>query len=288
MTNCNTPFITCVDLGGTKLAIANIADGKIIKSHTVPIDASLTKDDFNAFLFNNLTPFVTKACRGICIGVPGLVESDSGFVIEVLNIKHWQNVALKTLLEARFARPVLVHNDANCFTYGIYKSKDYQGYENLVGVTLGTGLGAGLILNGRLYTGKQSAAGEFGSFPYLDGIIEDYCSSQFFKKQGLDGAATYQQAQAGDNHALALFTELGKHLGHALVQVVHAFNPEKVVFGGAIAKSAPLFIDALQQTLLKQLPQSVYNALQIHYTQDTNTALFGAYQLFLDEVATGE
>lgn len=284
MTIKNTPYVTCVDLGGTKLAIANIQNGEIIAFHQVPICADLSKDDFNAFLISEITPFITNACQGICIGVPGLVETATGFVIEVLNIPNWQNVELKTLIESRFKLPALIHNDANCFTYGIYNNAKYCHFDNLVGVTLGTGLGAGLILNSRLYTGKQSAAGEFGSFPYLDGIIEDYCSGQFFKRQGIDGLATFQLAEAGDSNALAIFAELGEHLGNAIVQVVQAFNPEAIVFGGSVAKSAPFFINTLQATLQSKLPPSVFNALQIHYTQDTKTALFGAYYLFQVEV----
>jgi len=286
MTNQASPYITCVDLGGTKLAIANICNGRIISSKRQPINSTLNAADFNSFLIEQLSPFITKSCQGICIGVPGLVETHSGFVIEVLNIPKWHDVALKTLFEKHFKVPTLVHNDANCFTYGIFKHVSYQHFDNVVGVTLGTGLGAGLILNNQLYTGKQSAAGEFGSFPYLDGIIEHYCSGQFFKRQGLDGLATFEQAQAGEAKALNLFSELGTHLGNAIVQVVQAFNPDAIVFGGSVAKSAPFFLPNLQQTLKNTLPPSVFSALQVHYTQDANTALFGAYHLFTSEVMT--
>ena len=281
-------FITCIDLGGTKIALANIGEQGEIKRSKQTIDASLSKQDFNAFLVSSIAEFATEGCQGISIGVPGLVDTTTGYVIEVLNIPDWQEVELKAILEETFNLPVLIHNDANCFTYGIYKQTDYKDNRNLIGITLGTGLGAGLILNGQLYTGNQSAAGEFGSFPYLDGIIEQYCSGQFFKRSNMDGAHTYQQAQLGDSQAVAKFNELGEHLSHAVTQIIQAFNPETIVFGGSVAKSYPLFINSLQQNLTQLVPSSVFNALQINYTQDTQTALFGAYHLFLDEVLSCE
>src|SRR5690606_10392508 len=116
---------------------------------------------------------------GIGIGIPGLVDSSNGIALGLANIPSFQHVELKKFLTGRFSKPVFVNNDANCFAIGVHKYGVGKSFKSLVGITLGTGVGGGIVINGQLYSGLFSAAGEWCSAPYLDHNFEYYCSGKF-------------------------------------------------------------------------------------------------------------
>lgn len=288
--SCHSPYLLCLDLGGTKLAIAKVSQAGVYDKAVIKINPSLSKSDFNAFLLNTISNHLDSNCQGISIGVPGLVDVYSQVVLEVQNIRHWQNVALAKLVSERFTLPCEVNNDVNCFAIGAFYFANPNHYQNMVALCTGTGLGAGLIVHGKLVNGAQSAAGEFGSFSYRDSIIEDYCSAQFFNRLGLDGKTQFDLATRGDEHALGVFKELGQHLAHAVQQIVLAVNPEHIVLGGSIAQSHPFFMPTLKAALTRLLHPTIVEQLTFSIHPDTDLALLGAYQLFnlnkvvLDEV----
>lgn len=273
-------YILCLDLGGTKLAIAKVTGHGVYDKSELTINSFLTKDEFNAFLLTTMASNITPDCQGISIGVPGLVDVQSQVVLDVQNIPHWQNVPLSQLVTERFALPCEVNNDVNCFAVGSFYFANPQHRQNIVALCIGTGLGAGLIVHGKLVNGAQSAAGEFGSFAYQDGILEDYCSAQFFKRLNLDGKQQFERANTGDSAALAVFAELGKHLAHAVQQIVLAVNPEHIVLGGSIAKSHAFFMPSLKARLSQLLHPTIVEQLEFSVYPDTHYALLGAFQLF--------
>lgn len=116
---------------------------------------------------------------GIGVGVPSVVDSEEGIVYNVANIPSWAEVPLKRLLQERFSVPVYINNDSNCFALGVKLFGEGRKYRNLVGMTIGTGVGTGIIINGELYSGQNTGAGEIGSLPYLSHDFEHYCSSGF-------------------------------------------------------------------------------------------------------------
>ncbi|ATC94991.1 ROK family protein [Pseudoalteromonas tunicata] len=272
--------VLSVDLGGTKLSLGYVLAGQVHNKRQLSVPADFEKQAFNDFLLGAIGELYQPNCKGIAIGVPSLVEMSQGRVIETTNILYWQDVPLAQLLTERFNCPVVVHNDANCFAAGEYFGGSFAKNTNLIGVCLGTGLGAGLMLEGRLYTGTHSAAGEFGSFPYQDSIIEHYCSGAFFKHRGLNGKEVYEAAVKGDSSALGLFDEFGKHMAHAISLVVLAFNPNVVVLGGSVSISFPLFIDSLHTTLNKISHPTIVENLHIVASNVSDAALKGAAFLF--------
>src|SRR5690606_24955530 len=112
--------------------------------------------------------------------VPSVVDVDKGIVYDVQNIPSWKEVPLKAIMEERYGVPVQVNNDANCFALGEKYFGQGRDSKAFIGLTLGTGLGAGIILNDKLYAGPNCGAGEFGMVPYLDYHYEYYASGQFF------------------------------------------------------------------------------------------------------------
>ena len=128
-----------------------------------------------------IRPLVSADIKGIGIGVPSVVDVEKGIVYNVTNIPSWHRVPLKDILEDEFEIPVSVNNDVNCFALGEYKFGLAKGMKHVVGVSAGTGLGAGIIVNDHLFNGNNCGAGEIGLLPYLDHNIEYYASGNLFR-----------------------------------------------------------------------------------------------------------
>jgi glucokinase len=201
----------------------------------------------------------------------------------VENIPSWQEVPLKAHLEERYGVDVYVNNDANAFAVGELYFGAGRGYRHLIGLTLGTGLGAGVIIDGRLYSGVNCAAGELGSLPYRDSTLEQYCAGAFFQRAaGQRGEEVFRRAQAGDAAARDLFAEFGRDLGYAVLFVLHAYDPEIVVLGGSISAALPYFEPTLRERLAAYPWPHVVDRLRIVRSDLANAAILGAAALYLD------
>ncbi|MCO7190584.1 MULTISPECIES: ROK family protein [unclassified Pseudoalteromonas] len=288
-------MIVSVDLGGTKAQVARVDEQGVYDARRYSVPATATKSQVNDFITGIVAEQLNTQCCGIAIGVPGMVDLSSGTVLETVNIPAWQDVPLAAQLNAYFSLPVVVNNDVNCFTMGEYcyghhylsGTGLHTPVPNLLGVCLGTGLGAGLVFDGRLYSGRHCAAGEFGSFPYRDGILEHYTSGQFFLKRGTNGAEQALLAQQGDRYAQSLFDEFGSHLGYALAQTLLAFDPDKIVLGGSVSQSYDLFERAMWQSLARQTHPALFKRLEIAVGTLEHAALRGAYKLFQQQLSEG-
>jgi glucokinase len=217
------------------------------------------------------------------VGVPSLVDVDKGIVYEVQNIRSWKKVPLRRILEDRFLKPVYVNNDANCFAVGEKYFGKGRKYRNFVGLTLGSGLGAGIIINNRLYTGRNCGAGEFGTIPYRDAILERYSSGQFFMSQyGLRGDQIYARAKKGNKTALNIFKQYGKHLGDALMIIMLAVDPEAIILGGSVSAALPFFEKPMRERM-KIFPYAhALSRLVIEKSTRPQIAVLGAAALFLE------
>lgn len=271
--------LLCIDLGGTKALVASVVrnEAQQLRQYTVPNQAGV--DQVNAFIMRLIADNLTANTTGIAIGVPSTLDIHSGTVLTTQNIPNWQHVPLKSLLEQRFSLPVVVHNDANCFAFGEYLYGRHHA-NNLIGLCLGTGIGAGFVFNGNLYTGNHSAAGELGNLSYLGGIIEDYASGQFFQRQGIEGKWLAEQAHRGDPFALQQFETFGSHVGHALAQVVMMLNPDVIVLGGSVTHSYHYFKAALDANMQKLLGDTLAQSVRVIPSSLSHAPLLGAYGLF--------
>jgi glucokinase len=216
-------------------------------------------------------------CQGIGIGVPSIVDIERGIVYDVQAIASWKKVLLKDILENHFHTKVLINNDSNCFALGEKLFGKGQEFKHLVGMTLGTGLGAGIIVNNSLYCGSNCGAGEISMLPYKDGILEDYCARHFFiDTYDTEGALVYQKAVLGDADAIEIFRELGRNLSYAVRILMYAFDPEAIFFGGAISESFPFFIDSLRESLRDFPYQNSYARIVLQKSELENAPLLGA------------
>ena len=206
-----------------------------------------------------------------------------GIVYNVQNINNWEEIHLKTILESEFGLPVYIDNDANCFAIGEKHFGAAKAYDNFVGITLGTGVGGGIVQNGKLLLDANCGSGEFGELPYLDTIIEDYCGSHFFtEKHNMTGSEAFEEAMKGDENCIEIFNEYGKHMAVLVKMIVLTVDPQAIVLGGAIAESLPLFEKSMRAELENfPYPNSI-KRLAIHKSILNHSGILGAGALCFD------
>jgi len=270
-----------VDLGGTKLHVARVQGQHIASQSRQLYDANASAEVVLQTVIHGIERHLSPDVKGIGIGVPSVVDPKRGIVYEVANIPAWREVHLKDKIESHFNLPVKINNDVNCFSLGEYHYGNWQDTQDMVCMSLGTGMGVGLILAGKLYTGQTCGAGELGELPYGDSKLENYCSGQFFSRyHGSDGSDVFNRASQGDAAALAIYRTFGEHLAQALSTVLLAYNPQVVVIGGSVSSAYPFFLDSLNEAMKKFPFQSMWKATRVVQSQNLNTPVLGAAALF--------
>jgi glucokinase len=279
----SAPVVVGVDLGGTNVRAGLVAEGRLAEVHSVPVRGRGTEEEVLEDLFSAIDVVMRPDVAGIGAGVPSIIDLKAGIVYDVQNIPSWKKVPLKALLEERYSLPVYVNNDANCFAAGEKHFGKLGPYDSAVGLIVGTGLGAGIIANGRLYSGVNCGAGEFGMLPYLDRNFEAYASGQFFRRvHGTSGRETAARAERGDGPALEIFAGFGRHLGEAVKAICYAVDPEIIVLGGSVSKSYRYFQAALRETFQGYAYSLAKERLRIEVSETENIAILGAAALYFD------
>jgi glucokinase len=270
-----------VDLGGTKVAVGKITAGVLTEQVTGKIDQT-SEDPMDAvrLMGDLIQQLMNEQVKGIGVGVPGLVNRDWGIVYDVLNIPNWKEIPLKALLEEKFKIPVYVDNDANCFAIGEYRYGSLSGHDDFVGITLGTGMGSGIIKNGALLPDAHCCSGEFGTMPYLDGIYENYTSGMYFKmKYGKNGEEVAEKAVAGEPWARQAYREMGTHLGKAIQTIIMSVDPPLVIIGGSVAKARELYEESMWESIRKIPFPSVLENFRVEFSETEHIAIKGAAAL---------
>ena len=176
-----------------------------------------------------------------------------------------------------------VNNDANCFAVGEKHFGKGRKYNHLVGLIVGTGLGAGIILNGRLYSGPNCGAGEFGMIPYRDSILEHYASGQYFiREHGVRGEEVHSRAQRGDREAREIFTRFGVHLGDALMIIMLAVDPEAIILGGSVSRDFRFFEKTMRERMKVFPYRKILERIVIEVSARPQIAILGAAALYYD------
>ena len=269
-----------VDLGGTNIRAGRIVNDTIVHLTKLPTPSKGGVEEVMNQIYAVIDGCFDAGTQSIGVGVPSVVDVEKGIVYDVTNIPSWKVVPVKDLLESRYKVPVYVNNDANCFAVGEKYFGKAKSYRNIVGVTLGTGLGCGLIFNGKLYEGSNCGAGEFGNIPYLLHNVEYYASGQFFTdEKQVKAIEIFELAKTGDPSAMKLFAEYGAHLGETLKSILYAYDPEVVILGGSVAQSFEFFKEAMYKAMQDFAYSSVLANIKIDVSVLENSAIFGAAAL---------
>jgi glucokinase len=268
-----------IDLGASYLRVGLVEGRKCIdlKKRLLPKDKSVMSI---LNMMNDMISEVDNGASEIGIGVPSVVDPEEGIVYDVQNIPGWEKVHLKDLLEEKTGKKVYLNNDANCFALGEWMYGDGRGKQNMIGIIIGTGFAGGIIIDGKIYEGRNCGAGEFGMIPYKQSILEHYCSGQFFSRLvGVNGEEIYAKALNNDPVSKKLFYDLGTHVAEAIKIVLYAYDPECIILGGSVSKAFPLFRDGFYRELKSfGYPNSLKN-VEITVSKTNNVAILGAAAL---------
>jgi glucokinase len=274
----NQKFIG-VDLGGTNVRAGLVKNGRIVTLQARAISSKAKPQVIINEVCETIASVFQPGVRGIGIGVPSAVDA-KGVVHSVANIPSWRAVPLRKILERRFGVPAFVNNDAKCFALGELHFGEGRGYKNLVGLIVGTGMGAGVIIDGKLFLGTNHGAGEVGHIPYLKGDFEHYCSGRFFKREfGLDAFAIQKRADAGDRKAQMMFAAFGEHFANAIMAVLYAYDPEIIVLGGGVSHAYPYFEKRMRVGLRAFRFQTSLKKLVIAQSRKPHIAVLAAASL---------
>lgn len=280
-----------IDLGGTYVKSALVdRSGKLSFRTKLRTADYKTREALIDALAATVKEILKKAklrprdLAGVGVGVPGPVDFGRGFVHYLTNVRGWKNVALKKILSAKLKIPVGVDNDVNLMTLGEYFFGAGKKSKVLVCMTLGTGVGGGIIIGGELYRGTSSVAGEIGHIPLKEdglpcncggyGCLERYVGNNYLVEEIKDkircGAPTLikglvrddlssitpevisRAAQKGDSLAITLWRDIGVRIGTVLCGVVNLLNPDKIVIGGGLADAGEVLFKPIRETVRKR------------------------------------
>jgi glucokinase len=277
----NDKKIIGVDFGATNVR-AGLVDGtQLSEIKSRRINSAGSVDEVLEDLFLIVDQLMNNEVNAIGIGVPSVVDIEQGIVYDVQNIPSWKEVHLKKILEERYKVPALVNNDANCFALGEHYFGKGIGKNNMIGLTIG--LGAGVIINNRLFAGTNCGAGEFGMVDYLDHCYEYYASGQFFKNvYNTDGVEVFDKAKAGDIQAQQWYAEMGTHLGNAIKMIMYTYDMPLIILGGSVRFAYPYFQETMWQRINTFVFTKSINRLTIELSELENPAIFGAAGLYYD------
>lgn len=268
-----------IDLGATNLRVGLVENGKLsaLQQQPLPEDKSVMSI---VSLMCEMIKKVDNNTTKIGIGVPSVVDSEEGIVYDVQNIPGWEKVHLKDLLEEKTGKKVYLNNDANCFALGESMFGDGIGKKNLVGIVIGTGFAGGIIIDGKIYEGRNCGAGEFGMIPYKQSILEHYCSGQFFSRLvGVRGEDIYEKALNDDPTSKKLFYEFGSHVAEAIKIVLYTYDPDSIILGGSVTNTYSLFKEGFERELKSfGFPNSLNN-VEITISKTKHVAVMGAAAL---------
>jgi len=321
------PYVVGVDLGGTNVRAAVIdrvseqivARGENISSRGME-GPELTAMQIAAAAQTALDRAGADAAQvlGVGVAVPGHVKAREGVVKWAPNFKdQWKDVPIAALIERHLGLPVQIGNDANLAALGEFRFGAGRAVRHLVMVTLGTGIGGGIIVDGRLLDGADGGAGEIGhmvinpggrggnsAFGSVEGetqrdaiieraarkIQEGYETSLGaqvdFDRFALTPAIIAEEARKGDAIALEVFEETGYYLGLCVTNLINLLNPEMVVIGGGIAQAGDIILDPIRRTVTATAIRSLSRTCRIVPAElGDNAGIFGGAAIILQEMA---
>jgi glucokinase len=282
-----------IDLGGTAIKLGRFAqDGTCLQSLTVPTPQPATPQAVVAAMVNAIaTVDPHHEAAAIGVGTPGPADVTGRIARVAINLVGWQDVPLADWLEAETSRPTVIANDANCAGLGEAWLGAGRWYRNLILLTLGTGVGGAIILNGKLFVGHHGAAGELGLIT-IDlngaacnsgncGSLEQHVSVQAIRRRtGLEPAELGARALNQDPEAIAFWQSYGRELGAGLANLIYVLTPEAIVIGGGISASAPFFLPTVQEVINQRVLLSSRAGLQLLTAELGNRAgMVGAARL---------
>ena len=277
----DSPLTIGIDFGGT-----TVKTGVVFQSHIIDHAPPIATRDFDGHeeLIEAMVRVVEDLrvrhpdVAAIGVGMPGFVNFEKGLVYNLTNVRDWESVPLKKILEEKIGLPVVIDNDANCMAIAEWKCGAGRGFQHIVFISMGTGVGGAIIANGQMIRGACHGAGEVGqtSIDFQGrpghygnlGAVEKYVGNGEITAMARDAymaagirksleecspAALAAAAHLGDPIAIAGWDDVGRMLATAAMNCCWLLNPEAIVIGGGVARAGELLFKPFKEHLFAQL-----------------------------------
>ncbi len=303
-------IICGIDVGGTFIKAGAVRDGKILAQSSLPTPHSSEKDIMQS-LIDIIKDFQIYKIEAVGIGFAGLVNSKKGIVYSSPNFPEIHNFNVVRKLKQKLNLPVFIHNDASLYTLGEAIFGAGKGKKYILGLTLGTGVGGGIIINKKIYGGINGFAGEIGHTT-IDingekcgcgntGCLEKYVAANAIinraKKEIKEQNSKLRDikeitpeiishfANKGDRVAVKVIKETGKLLGVGIASLINVLNPEIVIIGGGIANAGETLFESIRKEVHKRSYLTKINKVEIVPAQlGSGAGILGAYQFVLEKM----
>jgi glucokinase len=292
-----SPEVIGIDLGGTAIKLGRFAeDGTNLASLTVDTPQPATPKavlETIVLAISKIDP--ENKAVAIGLGTPGPADASGRIALKAINLQGWHNVHVSDYLEAKTGKATIIANDANCAGLGEAWLGAGRRFKNFILLTLGTGVGGAVFLNGKLFVGHYGGAGELGLISFNpsgpmcnsgnQGSLEQYTSVIAIRRRtGKEPAELGTLASLGDAEALKFWRKYGMDLGVGLTSLIYVLTPEAVIIGGGISASFEFFLPTCQAEIEKRVLDTSRDGLQILKAELGNTAgMLGAAKLALQK-----
>ncbi|MFQ5329506.1 MAG: ROK family protein [Thermodesulfobacteriota bacterium] len=266
-------YVIGVDIGGTNIKIgALLSNGDILTQMAVPSQVQEGRGQVVTILVDSVNEIKRQVgdrnCAGVGIGIAGAVNQRDGVVVQAPNLPGWEGFRIVDELSELLSCPIIIDNDANVFTLGEGWRGAARESMNYCCLTLGTGVGGGLVLDGRLWRGVDGTAGEVGHLVVEpDGVpcecggrgcLEMYASATALVRmaredgvgEGITANEIASRARGGDKQCRSLFDRMARYLGIGLTDIVNLLNIDMIVLGGGLSASCDLFLDEARREMV--------------------------------------
>jgi len=284
-------YILTMDIGGTTFTSALFDSG--FNQLDISMESYIKEYGSKTDLISGFSSQLKKLCSehnismdeiiGLGISAPGPLDSRKGLILETPNLTILQNTKLAGLMESELGIPVKIENDANLFVWGEWY-RHYHKESVITGLTLGSGLGVGVVIEGRVFTGSHGMGAEYGISPVKWGVWEDEISIEGIEKLSLlefskvkSPKELYKMAEDGNVEAQKIWQEFGHKLGLVSSHLVNLLDPAVITLGGGISKAFPYFKGSMETVLSEYSPSFIYHSIKINACKDQlNSTHLGA------------
>ena len=308
------PLAIGIDVGGTQVRVALVEQGRLLRRAAMATDVA----GGPAAVMQQICALAREVCgpqdqeRVATVGVaaPGPLDSDTGIVLHIPTLPGWEDFPLRSALAAALGRPVTMENDGIAAAYGEWKFGAGQGLRHLVYVTISTGIGGGIVVDGRLMRGHRGMAGHVGHLRMSNegpqcscgaqGCFEASASGSAFDKkaratalanpdswlgrtQGPIGTGDIAQgARAGDRLCMDLIKAHASLLGTGFASLIHLYSPQCIIMGGGVSKAFDLLEPGIHQAIAREAMQAFRNVTVIQAKLGDNSGLIGVAALAVE------
>ncbi|MCK5582385.1 MAG: ROK family protein [Elusimicrobiales bacterium] len=310
-----------IDIGGTNTKVVALnKKGKVLKEYRFKTLSDLGYPDFLkriSKLINSWKKVLPGDNFIIGMGIAGDINSAEGIIRFCPNLDKWRDIKMAADIRKKTKLRCFIENDANIAAFGVHTLELKKKYKNGIAITLGTGVGGGLIINGEIYNGSCGSAGELGHtniYPggtkcncHMRGCLEAYVGSYgiigrakkeiknipaFIKKYGklssakkLDTICLSNAAALGNSIALKIWRDTGTYLGIALSDMILILNPEYIVFMGGVSKASKYFLPSIKAVFAKQMIKAPFKKVKLLVSKNPDLGCYGAAVYALEKIS---